>query len=134
LHLKSLDCKLCSAHKPKHAVTELADQIKKSGYAMVHREDADMDYLALLGNLAKDQRLLEENDNAVIVLAGGEQTAGGPIIVLGANDETVKKAVQNFTPHLDGLKGGGKGRWQGKCKTWNGWENARDAVAAMYAA
>ncbi|KAG2181189.1 hypothetical protein INT43_008771 [Umbelopsis isabellina] len=122
------------AELASHAVTELTEQINKSGYAMVHREDADMDYLSLLGSLAKEQKLLEENDKAVIVLAGGEQSAGGPIIVLGANDEKVKKTAQTLTQHLDGLKGGGKGRWQGKCKTWKGWENAKDAVAALYTA
>jgi alanyl-tRNA synthetase len=113
-----------------HAVNDLADQVKQKGYAMVHREDADMEYLVLLGNGAKEQKLLEES--AVIVLAGGEQAAGGPIIVLGGNDESVKKVAQALTQHLDGLKGGGKGRWQGKCKTWKGWETAKAAVDAMY--
>lgn len=131
-HAKTI--KRLMAELASHAVTELADQIKKSGYAMVHREDADMDYLALLGNLAKEQKLLEENEKVVIVMAGGELSAGGPIIVLGVNDETVKKTAQTLTQHLDGLKGGGKGRWQGKCKTWKGWENAKDAVAALYTA
>lgn len=115
-----------------HAINELVDQVKQKGFAMVHREDADMDYLVLLGNGAKEQKLLENNPGSVVILAGGEQSAGGPVIVLGIDDESVKKAAQTLTQHLDGLKGGGKGRWQGKCKTWKGWDNARAAIEGMY--
>jgi alanyl-tRNA synthetase len=115
-----------------HAVGTLVTDVKENRYAMVHREDADMDYLVLLANGAKDQKLLEENAGAVIILAGGETSAGGPIIVLGSDDDSVKKATQLLTQHLDGLKGGGKGRWQGKCKTWKGWESAQAAIKELY--
>ncbi|KAG2185308.1 hypothetical protein INT44_002098 [Umbelopsis vinacea] len=115
-----------------HAVTTLVQDVKDNRYAMVHREDADMDYLVLLANGAKEQKLLEENPGAVIILAGGDPSAGGPIIVLGSDDDSVKKATQILTVHLDGLKGGGKGRWQGKCKTWKGWDSAQAAIKEVY--
>jgi hypothetical protein len=89
-----------------------------------------MDFLGMVANGIRDRQLLPEQSdiNQVVVLAAGEQKAGGPIIVSGTNNEIVQKTGKLVMKVLSGVKGGGKGRWQGKAQNWTGIETLEQAL------
>ncbi|KAK9701198.1 hypothetical protein K7432_011820 [Basidiobolus ranarum] len=91
---------------------DLAQKIKDQGYITYHREDADMTFLNLLTHHLKDFP-----PHSVILLCGGPKKEGGPIIILG-NQDKVKECSNIVTEVLTNVKGGGKGRWQGKTTSW----------------
>ncbi|KAF9937942.1 Alanyl-tRNA editing protein Aarsd1 [Mortierella alpina] len=93
-----------------------------------HREDADMDYLVLLTSMLKDNDLLL--GQRIFILSAGEKKEGGPMVITGKNDDLVKKAAAEVSKFVE-VKGGGKGRWQGKSKSWKGLEAAHAAAEAL---
>ncbi|KAG0234925.1 hypothetical protein B0O80DRAFT_450428 [Mortierella sp. GBAus27b] len=93
-----------------------------------HRDDAEMDYLVLLTSLLKDHDLLR--GHRIFILSAGDKKEGGPIIITGQNDELVKKVAAEVSKFID-VKGGGKGRWQGKSKSWQGLEEAHTAARTL---
>lgn len=111
-----------------YTVNDVETELKSKSFALVYKEEADMDFLAMVANVIRDRKLLEEGTNKVVVLAAGEQQTGGPIIVTGGTNEIVQKTGKIVTATLSGVKGGGKGRWQGKAQNWSGIENLEKAL------
>ncbi|KAI9478213.1 MAG: Threonyl/alanyl tRNA synthetase [Benjaminiella poitrasii] len=111
----------------KHDLTSKDNDERSCRVVVVYKEDGDMDFLGMIANVMRDQHVLEDieknNQKAVIILAAGEQERGGPIIVTGSDNETVQKAGKLIMKTLPGVKGGGKGRWQGKAQNWQGIED-----------
>ncbi|KAG0288527.1 hypothetical protein BGZ98_004231 [Dissophora globulifera] len=93
-----------------------------------HREDADMDFLVVLTSLLKDNELLL--GNRIFVLSTGDKKEGGPMIVTGQNEDLVKKVAAEISKFVE-VKGGGKGRWQGKSKSWKGLDAAYTAAESL---
>ncbi|KAI8973730.1 Threonyl/alanyl tRNA synthetase [Mycotypha africana] len=102
-----------------YTVDDVGRVLKEQKVMVVYRELADMEFLSMVAHGIKDRALLAEGEK-VLVLAAGEETAGGPIIVQGTNDAIVQKASQILMKTLPNVKGGGKGRWQGKAQSWQG--------------
>ncbi|KAF9426957.1 hypothetical protein BGZ94_005728 [Podila epigama] len=104
--------------------------VENEGYLIkLHREDADMDYLVTLATLLKDQDLLKAS-RLVYVLSTGDRKEGGAMVIIGQNDDLVKNVALEVAKHVE-VKGGGKGRWQGKSKSWKGLEAAWEAAEAI---
>ncbi|RUP46885.1 Threonyl/alanyl tRNA synthetase [Jimgerdemannia flammicorona] len=112
-----------------YVAVELAARVEASGHAEHHREDGDMDYLLVLAGLLKEKGVLV--GARVVMLSAGEKAGGGPMMVLGVDEERVNEVVKGITGELDGVKGGGKGRWQGRVKTWKGLEKAWEVVGKV---
>ncbi|KAI1318194.1 hypothetical protein EDD11_007077 [Mortierella claussenii] len=93
-----------------------------------HREDADMDFLVILTTLLKDYDLIQ--GQRMFILSAGGKKEGGPMIITGPNEEMVKQIAAEVSKFVE-VKGGGKGRWQGKSKSWKGLETAHAAAEAM---
>ncbi|KAF9112042.1 hypothetical protein BGX27_004061 [Mortierella sp. AM989] len=93
-----------------------------------HREDADMDYLVLLTSLLKDNELIQ--GQRIFILSAGDKKEGGPMIITGQNEDMVKKIAAEVGKFVQ-VKGGGKGRWQGKSKSWSGLEAAHAAAKSL---
>ncbi|KAF9913472.1 hypothetical protein BX616_010002 [Lobosporangium transversale] len=93
-----------------------------------HREDADMDFLILLASLLKDNDLIK--GQRIFIFSAGEKKEGGPMLITGQNEELVKRIAAEVSKFVE-VKGGGKGRWQGKSKSWKGLEAAHAAAVNM---
>ncbi|KAG0371377.1 hypothetical protein BC939DRAFT_449711 [Gamsiella multidivaricata] len=93
-----------------------------------HREDADMDFLIVLTSLLKDHDLVK--GQRIFVLSAGDKKEGGPIIITGQNEDMVKKVADEISKFVE-VKGGGKGRWQGKSRSWKGLETAHAAADTL---
>jgi alanyl-tRNA synthetase len=109
------------------AVTDIAKTLELQKFAIMYKEDGDMEFLGMVANVIRDRQLLENNDK-VVILAAGEKKAGGPIIVSGSDNDLVQKTGKIVMKVLSEVKGGGKGRWQGKAQNWNGIENLEKAL------
>ncbi|KAI8148244.1 Threonyl/alanyl tRNA synthetase [Fennellomyces sp. T-0311] len=96
---------------------DIADQLTKQSVVLVYREEADMELLQLISYALKDQDALKPN--TAVVLAAGEKNAGGPMLIVADTDNTIQNVVKQVKEAID-IKGGGKGRWQGKSKSWKG--------------
>ncbi|KAI7906143.1 Threonyl/alanyl tRNA synthetase [Cokeromyces recurvatus] len=88
--------------------------LNDSSLIVIYKEDGDMEFLNKVANIIRDRQVLEKqfNKKVVIVLAAGEQKTGGPIVVIGTENEIVQKTGKLVMKTLSGVKGGGKGRWQ----------------------
>ncbi|KAF9439107.1 hypothetical protein BGZ76_011345 [Entomortierella beljakovae] len=93
-----------------------------------HRDDADMDYLVLLASLLKDNELVQ--GHRIFILSAGDKKEGGPMIITGQNEDLVKKIASEVGKFVQ-VKGGGKGRWQGKSKSWSGLEASYSAADTL---
>ncbi|KAJ8125828.1 hypothetical protein O1611_g7811 [Lasiodiplodia mahajangana] len=82
--------------------------------AWVYRAKSGLDFLNLVIFEVKDAIKAPQ----VVVLAGGEGQAGGPIVILG-QDEAVTRISARVKELLKDVKGGGRGgKWQGKVTEW----------------
>ncbi|KAI8645015.1 Threonyl/alanyl tRNA synthetase [Parasitella parasitica] len=108
-------------------VSDIAKTLETQRSAIVYKEDGDMEFLGMIANGIRDRQLLENNDK-VVVLAAGERRTGGPVIVAGSDNDIVQKTGKILTTVLSGVKGGGKGRWQGKAQNWDGIEELEKAL------
>lgn len=108
-------------------VTDIAKSLESQKFATMYKEDGDMEFLVMVANVIRDRQLLESNDK-VVILAAGEKKTGGPIIVTGSDNDLVQKTGKIVMKVLSGVKGGGKGRWQGKAQNWNGIEDLEKAL------
>ncbi|KAF9082415.1 hypothetical protein BGX23_012481 [Mortierella sp. AD031] len=116
--------------KEKNPITTLEDGKSTSAPYIVkyHRDDVDMDFLGVVTALLKDSDLIQ--GQRIFILSAGEKKEGGPMIIIGQNDELVKKLATEIAKLID-IKGGGKGRWQGKAKSWQGLDSAWAAAEAL---
>lgn len=97
----------------------LGQQLESRDIGVMYRADTDMDFLTQMANTLKDQRVLEGHESKTIVLAAGETNVGGPVIVLSDSNDAVQHVAKATTTQLvdSGIRGGGKGQWQGKAKS-----------------
>ncbi|KAI7848328.1 Threonyl/alanyl tRNA synthetase [Circinella umbellata] len=104
-----------------YITNDIATQLKEKSVVSLYREDADMEFLQLISFAIRDQKLVDDNAEMkkAVVLAAGEKHVGGPMIILASSDAILKQAAKTVMEGLD-IKGGGKGRWQGKAKNWKG--------------
>ncbi|KAF9975751.1 hypothetical protein BGZ73_000501 [Actinomortierella ambigua] len=104
--------------------------LDKGVFITLHREDADTDYLVLLSSLLqKDYDLVQ--GKRIFALSAGDRKEGGAMILLGKDEDLIKKAAAAIQSKVD-IKGGGKGRWQGKApKSWDGLDDAWQAARAV---
>ncbi|KAG2199084.1 hypothetical protein INT47_005088 [Mucor saturninus] len=114
-----------------YTVNDIEADLKEKTFAIVYKEDVDMEFLTMVANVVRDRKLLEEGTQKVIVLAAGEKNVGGPIIITGGNNDIVQKTGKIVNTVLSGVKGGGKGRWQGKAQNWNGIEDLEKAFEQL---
>ncbi|CEP14634.1 hypothetical protein [Parasitella parasitica] len=113
-------------------VNDIAKTLETQRFAVVYKEgeedNADnLESLGMIANGIRDRQLLENNGKVVVLAAGGRKT-GGPLIVAGSDNDIVQKVGKILTSVLSEVKGGGKGRWQGKAKNWDGIENLEKAL------
>ncbi|KAG0269713.1 hypothetical protein DFQ27_002382 [Actinomortierella ambigua] len=124
---------LLEESKAKSSSSEGEDEGEKGRLITLHREDADVDYLTLLASLLqKDYDLVQ--GKRIFVLSTGDRKEGGAMTLLGKDEDLIKKVAAAIQSNVD-IKGGGKGRWQGKAsKSWDGldaaWQAARAIVEA----
>lgn len=78
--------------------------------AFVYKPEASMEFL---NAIAKEIGDLPEGKTAI--LACGQGTTGGAIMIIGDKLDEVSAKVKDIVVHV---KGGGKGRWQGKVTKW----------------
>lgn len=116
--------------KDKNPITTQEDGKSTSAPYLVkyHRDDVDMDFLGVITALLKDNDLIQ--GQRIFMLSAGEKKDGGPMIIIGQSDEAVKKVATEVSKLID-IKGGGKGRWQGKAKSWQGLDSAWLAAEAL---
>ncbi|KAF8937841.1 hypothetical protein BGZ58_002049 [Dissophora ornata] len=93
-----------------------------------HREDAEMDYLVILTTLLKDRDLMQ--GKRIFIISAGDKKEGGPMIITGQDEDLVKKVAVEVGKFVE-VKGGGKGRWQGKSKSWKGLDAAHTAAESL---
>ncbi|KAL7323600.1 hypothetical protein PS15p_210227 [Mucor circinelloides] len=108
-------------------VNDIAKSLETQKFALMYKEDGDMEFLVMVANVMRDCQLLENNDK-VVILAAGEQKTGGPIIVTGSDNDIVQKTGKVVMKVLSGVKGGGKGRWQGKAQNWDGMDKLESTL------
>ncbi|EIE91316.1 hypothetical protein G6F46_003539 [Rhizopus delemar] len=116
----------------KYTVNDIGEALKENQFAIVYKEEGDMEFLSMIANIVRDRKLIDEGDQKVVILAAGEKKQGGPIIITGSNNELVQKVGKIVTSTLTRVKGGGKGRWQGKAQNWDGMEELENAVASAF--
>jgi len=93
---------------------ELLTKLESSDVAYIHRADAGLDYLMMIfKNVSK-----EAPEGKTVVLISGEGKEGGSAIIFGSNGEKVMEIAKNLQEAIKGLKGGGKGKWQGKISSF----------------
>ncbi|KAK5808693.1 hypothetical protein F5H01DRAFT_350282 [Linnemannia elongata] len=116
--------------KDKNPITTQEDGKSTTAPYLVkyHRDDVDMDFLGVVTALLKDNDLIQ--GQRVFMLSAGEKKDGGPMMIIGQSDEAVKKIATEVSKLID-IKGGGKGRWQGKAKSWQGLDSAWLAAEAL---
>ena len=100
-----------------YIASDIVQRLAQQNVVFVYREDGDMDLLQLIYFVLKDQI----KPNTAVVLAAGEKNAGGPLMIVADADHTVQTVAKVVKEAMD-IKGGGKGRWQGKAKSWKGIE------------
>lgn len=107
------------AEVARSIATNIENQLQTKDIVSFYRPDGDLDLLSSIASTLKERKSLDDTDKTV-VLAAGEKTAGGPLLVLGGKPAVVDHVGKSLVKLLasDGLKGGGKGRWQGKTTSW----------------
>lgn len=111
-----------------YTVNDVEASLKDKPFALVYKEDADMEFLTMVANVIRDRALIEEGSSKVVLLAAGDKKTGGPVIITGGSNDIVQKTGKILTSVISGVKGGGRGRWQGKAQNWTGVENLEKAL------
>ncbi|KAI9322926.1 hypothetical protein BX666DRAFT_647881 [Dichotomocladium elegans] len=100
-----------------YVAQDLMSRLEKADTAFLYRPDGELDFLVQIANT-----ISLDNREKAVVLAAGEKGTGGPVVVVGGTQDAVQRAVKTMSTVLaeNNIKGGGKGRWQGKSKSWKG--------------
>ncbi|KAG5356908.1 Alanyl-tRNA editing protein [Yarrowia sp. E02] len=93
-----------TAHKAKQ-------DLETKNVVFVYKPEASLEFLNVI---AKEIGDLAEGKTAI--LACGQGAAGGAIMIIGDKLDEVSAKVKDIVVHV---KGGGKGRWQGKVTKWD---------------
>ena len=100
----------------KHESANAKALLRSGRNAWVHRATGGLDFLNVVVNEIRDSAVKE--DSGIAVLASGEGTEGGPVMVVGGA-ESVADFVARMKGVVKSIKGGGKGeKWQGKVTAW----------------
>lgn len=89
---------------------ELIQKLETSDFAFLHRPDAGLDYLTSIFKVVS--KAIPEGKT--VALLSGEGKSGGSVIIFGSNNEKITEVAKSLQSSITGLKGGGKGKWQGK--------------------
>jgi misacylated tRNA(Ala) deacylase len=98
----------------KYEATRVQNDLQNGKNALVYRGDGGMEFISMVLSELKEVLTREKG---VVILASGHEKQVGQISIAGepgAVAELVKKVIETFP----GIKGGGKGRWQGKLGEW----------------
>ncbi|KAA8916933.1 hypothetical protein TRICI_000900 [Trichomonascus ciferrii] len=91
----------------KFEAQDLKRQLEQTKFAVLHKPDGSMEYLK---NVEKELGKLEPGMGTYVLMCGqGKQ--GGAIV---ANGDEVESCVEKIKSAVPNVKGGGKGKWQGK--------------------
>ncbi|CCH42338.1 Alanyl-tRNA synthetase [Wickerhamomyces ciferrii] len=93
---------------------EILTKLETSQIAFIHRPDVGLDYLTFI---FKSVSKSIPKDKTVILLSGEGQT-GGSLIIFGSNLDKINEITKSLQSKIKGLKGGGKGKWQGKINSF----------------
>ncbi|KAF2476351.1 ThrRS/AlaRS common domain-containing protein [Lindgomyces ingoldianus] len=107
--------------KEKKLLKEIAkfegDRIKAvletQNRAFSHRGTDGLDFVNLIWTEVKEAA----KERGVVVLASGEGKSVGHLMIIGQED-LVEQLSAKVKVVVSGIKGGGKGKWQGKVQTW----------------
>ncbi|CAN6636442.1 putative alanyl-tRNA editing protein alaX [Trichomonascus vanleenenianus] len=100
-----------TAQLARYEARDLKEQLEKNKFAALHKPDGSPDSLRAiekeLGKLTPGM--------GTIVLVSGQGKQGGAIIASGDEVEKYAEIIKTAVPNV---KGGGKGKWQGKVVSW----------------
>lgn len=105
----------------RNEAATLKAKLAESPVALYHNAKGNMEFFKAL-----EKEIGEIN--GTIVLVGGSGKEGGMIIVSGKD---VADVVPRVTKHVANVKGGGKGKWQGKVLSWE--KGSLEALVAEFA-
>lgn len=95
-------------------------QLEKYGFSLLYKPTGDANYLKIL------EKELGKNFNGTLVYYTGESKKPGSIVILGGDVESYVAKIKELVPEV---KGGGKGKWQGKVVSWD--KAALEAMAEL---
>lgn len=84
-------------------------QLGKDGVSCLYKPTGDANYLKTL------EKELGKNFSGTLVYYTGEPKKSGSIVVLGGDIDKYVAKIKEVVPEV---KGGGKGKWQGKVVSW----------------
>lgn len=103
--------KFWSVQVAKYEAQELRQTLKEKKIAVLHKPDASVEYLK---NIEKELGKLEPGMGTYVLISGqGKQ--GGAIVASGDDINGCVETIKSIVPDV---KGGGKGKWQGKVLSW----------------
>lgn len=101
--------KFWSGQVAKLEAAQLKSQLEAGSLAVLHKPEGTMDYLK---NVEKE---LGKFSKGTLVLISGQGKQGGAIVASGENIDKCVEVIKDAVPNV---KGGGKGKWQGKVPAW----------------
>lgn len=93
---------------------EIIELLKKKDIAFMHRADTGLDYISLILKLV----LKQIPDNKTLILLTGESKEGGSVIIYSSDPQKSIDIGKHLQSLVSELKGGGKGKWQGKINSY----------------
>lgn len=115
----SLEMAAKDAHDLKSKISTFAE-VPENGYngVVVYNAKGSMDYFRAVEKELGPLEQIKSPSPFVIVFAGGQATESGLIIVAGTSKEAIDDAAKKVKEAVPDVKGGGKGKWQGKVVSW----------------
>jgi misacylated tRNA(Ala) deacylase len=98
----------------KYEANRVQTELHNSKNALVYRADGGMEFITMVLSDLKD---VLSKEKGVVILASGHEKQVGQISIAG-EPGAVARFVQKVNETFPGIKGGGKGRWQGKVGEW----------------
>jgi misacylated tRNA(Ala) deacylase len=100
----------------------LRRKLDSEKFAVLYKPDASMDFVK---TVEKELGKLKPGDGTVILITG-EGKQGGSIVISGDNVDVYAAKVKQI---VNNVKGGGKGKWQGKVVSYE--KGQLDSLTAM---
>lgn len=112
----SLETASKDARGLKNAIAAFPAEGAFSGIVL-YNERGTMDYFRAV---EKELGPLDQLSAAsfVIVFAGGQAAQSGLVIVAGTDKDVIDETAKKIKEVIPDIKGGGKGKWQGKVTSW----------------
>lgn len=102
--------------------THIRQELQDKKFAILHKPDGTMDYLK---SVEKELGKIEPGQGTVVLMSGLGK-AGGSIVISGDETERISSKVKAI---ISNIKGGGKGKWQGKVSSWE--KGAIEGILAL---